>query len=427
VAGEPGRDPPPLFSKALGETCTIMTATLKILHTCETAMGGVGVYQKYLAGMNPDEVTQIILMPAEHAAIMDGDPRVLTYSLGRRGLGGVLSQIRALDRALEQEDPDVVVFHSSFSLLPLAATWLRRRRKNRPRLLYIAHCWAGAQYSGLKEHIVRRIEGGLSGCADLVVNISRNDLLTAQHHGYRGRHVMIETAVPDVTGAVRRDCFAPESETLNLLFVGRFDRQKGLDILLEALARAQRRRPDLRLHVIGSTVRAGRPAIFPPEVDIIGWVPPDEIDQWYRSADVLVVASRWEGLPLVIPEALRNGTPVVVSQRSGMEQLFDEGKEGFSYPLTIEALAERLATLDRAELRAMRPACRALYEKRYSMPRLHAEILRAYRDEIETSAPDRAVIAMRPRPRYGPPGATAKHRPPTPAPPAAGQTLRIPE
>lgn len=358
-----------------------MTSPLKILHTCETAMGGAGVYQKYLAGMSALDVKQFFLMPQEHAGIMEGDPRVLGYQLGKRGLGGVFRQIRALGKAIKRDTPDVVMFHSTFSLMALALTRLRRGRTKCPRLIYIAHGWAGEQYSGMKARVVQAVEGTLCGCADLVVNVSRNDLETAQRNGYRGRHVVIENAVPDVVTGTRNDCFAAQPEALHLLFVGRFDRQKGLDILLEALVRAQERRPELKLHVIGGAVRDGSGTVLPAEIDLIGWVPRDEIDQWYRSADALVVSSRWEGLPLVIPEALRNGTPVVVSQRSGMEQLLDEGQEGFSYPLAVEALAERLATLDRDQLRAMRPACRALYERRYSMPRLHAEILRAYRGE----------------------------------------------
>lgn len=360
-----------------------MASPLKILHTCETAMGGVGVYQKYLAEMSAQVVTQVFLMPQEHAAIMEGDTRVHGYALGKRGLGGVFRQIRALRMAIKREAPDVIVFHSTFSLFALALTRLRRGRAKRPRIIYIAHGWAGEQYSGMKRRLVRAAEGTLCGLADLVVNVSHNDLHTAMRYGYRGSHAVIENAVPDANAGARDDYFATEPGALHLLFVGRFDQQKGLDILLDAMAHAQQQRPNLKLHVIGGAVRDGSSLSLPETVDLIGWVPRDEVDGWCRSADAVVLASRWEGLPLVIPEALRNGTPVVVSQRSGMEKLFDEGKEGFSYPLTVEALAERLVTLDKAQLRGMRPACRALYERRYSMPRLHAEILCAYRNEIE--------------------------------------------
>lgn len=344
-------------------------------------MGGVGVYQKYLAAMSAQEVTQVFLMPQEHAGIMEADPRVQGYQLGKRGLGGVFRQVRALSKAIKRDKPDVVVFHSTFSLMALALTRLRRGSQTRPRLIYIAHGWAVDQYSGVKARVVRAVEGTLCGFADLVINVSHNDLETARRHGYRGRQVVIENAVPDVVEGVRDDCFADQSEALHLLFVGRFDRQKGLDILLEALARAQERRPDLKLHVIGGAVRDGSGAALPAEIDLIGWVQREEIDQWYRSADALVVPSRWEGFGLVVAEAFRNGTPVLVSERGALPDLLEEGVTGHVFSLEGDDLLNRLLTLDKSSLHAMRPACRALYERRYSMPRLHAEILRAYRGE----------------------------------------------
>jgi len=359
-----------------------MAHPLKILHTCETAMGGVGVYQKYLAGMDSVSVDQIFLMPEPHAGIMEGDPRVVTYPVSKRGPSAVLSQIRHLSQLMRRERPDVVVFHSTFSLFALFAARLFRLTRRRPRMLYFAHGWAADQYSGTKHWLVRTVEGNLCGLADLVVNVSQNDLDTARQKGYRGRQVLIENAVPDRTDEGQCVHFANAAEKLHLLFVGRFDRQKGLDVLLAALARAQEQRPDLQLHVIGGAVRGGDQAELPAGVHMVGWVPRNEVDRWYGSADALVVPSRWEGLPLVIPEALRNGTPVLVSRRSGMAKLFDEGVQGISFDLQVDALAKTLVSLDRERLRAMRPACRILYQERYSIERLYTGILNAYYDRL---------------------------------------------
>lgn len=359
-----------------------MSRKLKILHTCETAMGGVGVYQKNLAGMDMGVLEQLFLIPQPHAGIMKGDPRVVTYPLERRGAWAVFRQIRALALLIRSECPDVVVFHSTFSLFALLAMRLLWLGRSRPRMLYFAHGWAADQYGvGVKASCVRVIEGRLCGFADLIVNISRNDLQTARKYNYSGDHVLIENAVPDRESVVRYECFSNEPDEIHLLFVGRFDRQKGLDILLEAFALASDTRPDIRLHLIGSAVRSATYSTLPEGVDLIGWVQSDEIDQWYGSADVQIVPSRWEGLPLVIPEALRNGTPVITSRRSGMEDLFEEGRQGMSFDLSVEDLADLLISLDREFLRGMRPACRALYETRYSIVRLHAEILRAYRGD----------------------------------------------
>lgn len=355
-----------------------MVASLKILHTCETT-GGVGIYLRALSQMSPQDVSQIFHMPTEHTADLEGDPRLERYPRTKRGIVTLANQIRSLRRLIGREKPDVVVFHSTFSLLALVLTRLRRSRAKRPRLIYIAHGWAGDQYSGVRQRLVRTIEGCLCGFADLVINISQHDLETARRYDYRGHHVVIENAVPDAMAGARDDCFAAEPETLHLLFVGRFDRQKGLDILLKALTSAQESRPDLKLHVIGGAMRAGSAPVFPLEVDHLGWVPYEELDQWYRSADAIVVPSRWEGFGLVVAEALRNGTPALVSDRGALPDLIEEGATGHVFTLEGDDLRNSLLKLDKSNLLAMRSACRGLYERRYSMPRLHAEILRAYR------------------------------------------------
>lgn len=364
-----------------------MPKILKILHICETAMGGVGVYQKYLAEMPASDVEQTFLMPDTDARIMEGDPRVVTFPKRSRGVVTILRQIVQMLRQIRRDRPDVVVFHSTFSLFALLALRVACSFQARPKLIYIAHGWAADQYgSSRKAGLVRAVEGRLCALADLVVNVSRNDFETARRHGYRGHHLVIENAVPECRTDAVADRFTAAPDRLHLLFVGRFDRQKGLDILIESFARVRDQRPDIALHLIGDAVRGGRRPELPGDVDLIGWVPRDEIDHWYRSADALIVPSRWEGLPLVIPEALRNGTPVLVSRRSGMEHLFEEGVEGLGFDLEVAQLAERLRTLDRATLRAIRPACRALYLRRYSMGRLHAEMLNLYRGGVSVAS-----------------------------------------
>ena len=110
----------------------------------------------------------------------------------------------------------------------------------------------------------------------------------------------------------------------------------------------------------------------------MGWVSLDDVDSWYSSADALVVSSRWEGLPLVIPESLRNGTPVIISRRSGMQELISEGVSGVSFDLSVRELTKVLLSLQKEELNMMRSACRDLYESRYSMDRLFSELYGQY-------------------------------------------------
>ncbi len=275
--------------------------------------------------------------------------------------------------------PNIYFFHSTFTLFPLL---ILRVIGDKSPAVYCAHCWAASSddKETLKKKIIRQVEGRLCGLADLIVNVSQSDAQTAQDFGYRGNHVVVENAVAEPSPDARDDIFRRRSlKAINLLFVGRFDRQKGLDILLEAFQLAQVENPALHLHLVGEPVRGGQIPSLPTAVTHHGWIAPEQIDSYYRSADALVVPSRWEGLPLVIPEAYRNGTPVLVARTSWMEHLVEEGATGYSFAPNVGELAKLLALVDRQGLDKMRPQARALYEKRFAIERFSHEMARHLR------------------------------------------------
>lgn len=341
---------------------------MRVLNVCETARGGVGTYLDLISGLGARGIDMRYLLPREHAEILSLGPDRTTFARPRRGAAALRAMLAAFRTDLRRVDPDICFFHSSFALAALGA--MRLSGDRRPAL-YCPHGWAVTALgdSPAKQRVARAIEGRLSGLADRTLCVSAHEHEIARRYGYRGRFDVVENAVPDARPDARADLFATEPDAIHLLFVGRLDRQKGFDLLCEAMAQVAR--PDLRLHVVGEAVRGDAvTGGLPSGVRMQGWVPASRIDDWYRSADALIVPSRWEAFGLVVPEAFRNGTPVFCSDRGALPALVEPGRTGGHVTPTVPDLARLLASLDKTSLRAMRPACRAAYEARFRIGRL---------------------------------------------------------
>jgi glycogen synthase len=158
-----------------------------------------------------------------------------------------------------------------------------------------------------------------------------------------------------------------------LLAVGRLTAQKGVDVLLDALAR-----PGLEgavLDVVGDgdwrgrlEAQAGRLGLT-GRVNFPGWRDRDALAAVYRAADVFVLPSRDEGMPNVLLEAMASGLPAVASRVAGAEDLVADGETGFLVPPDDpEALATALRRLigDPALRAAMGARARMRAEREFS-------------------------------------------------------------
>jgi len=140
-----------------------------------------------------------------------------------------------------------------------------------------------------------------------------------------------------------------ENEVL-LAFVGRLDKQKGVDTLLEAMSMLAERGAAPRLVIAGAGPQR---KIIERFVDspagstcrYLGFV--HDVRGLLSAADVLVMPSRWEGLPLVAVEAMAAGLPVIASRCDGLKDVVIDGRTGlFVAPDDAAELAgqiERLA------------------------------------------------------------------------------------
>ncbi len=138
-----------------------------------------------------------------------------------------------------------------------------------------------------------------------------------------------------------------------LLFVGRLRLRKGVEVLLRALAILKEGGVLLRLRIAGDGEHraalehtAARFGVT-DQVDFLGRRAPAEIRWLLEHASALVVPSIYEGMPLVVLEAMVAGVPVVASRVSGIPEVVLEPETGWLVPPENPA-ALALALLDLA-------------------------------------------------------------------------------
>jgi D-inositol-3-phosphate glycosyltransferase len=183
-----------------------------------------------------------------------------------------------------------------------------------------------------------------------------------------------------------------------LLFVGRVEPLKGIDILLGAVTELDDERP-CRVLVIGgdSSAQQGEMAHLrflasrlgiADRVAFLGAVEHERLPYFYSAADVCVVPSFYESFGLVALEAMACGTPVVASRVGGLASTIRDGETGYLIPWRCpEPFAERIEVLlNNDELRdAFGNAARDSAE-RYRWSNVAEAVLNIY-DELTGGVP----------------------------------------
>jgi glycosyltransferase involved in cell wall biosynthesis len=179
--------------------------------------------------------------------------------------------------------------------------------------------------------------------------IVRKVLNSAGHIFADGQNLIED--IKDLTG--RRAEFLASARTLpvestapaelagsgpHFLYIGRWDRAKGPDVLLEAFSLVRRSLPDVRLHLFGGGVMEDRlrhRALQPDLVDAVhihGYADPTTATAYLKACDALVIPSRIESIPVIFSDALACSCPVVATAVGDLEKLVSEHRVGTVCP-----------------------------------------------------------------------------------------------
>jgi phosphatidylinositol alpha-mannosyltransferase len=157
--------------------------------------------------------------------------------------------------------------------------------------------------------------------------------------------------------------FRPRSRVgnghVNILFLGRLEKRKGLGYLLRAYLEARERDPRLRLTVVGDGRLRRRYEQFVeknrlPGIRFLGHVPDAHIAEQYANADIFCAPNVGrESFGIVLLEAMASGLPVIAADIPGFRQVVESGRTGILVPpKDASGLAEAISGLARdADLR----------------------------------------------------------------------------
>lgn len=183
-----------------------------------------------------------------------------------------------------------------------------------------------------------------------------------------------------------------------LYFIGRVSVEKRVDTIIQAIAKVE----NWSLFVIGDDVgeypkkmkRLSQEQGVEHRVRWLGW----QNNPWknVEDADAVVIASEYEGYPLVAIEAQANGIPVIATPVSGIEELITHGENGFLFPCgDWKALSDILYSIDKGTLPVIDPEiCKMKvlpFEKNTAVADFYNKIVMLYRDFRKNSNETRTV------------------------------------
>lgn len=263
---------------------------------------------------------------------------------------------RMLRTMMERENYDLVITHTS--LAAFFTRWAARGMKHRPPIVNVMHGYLfDDRTAGLKKLLLPAAEKLTAPQTDLLLTMNAwDDRWAREHRAARriefipGMGVALDRFVtpPETRDAMRRKLgLGPDD--VALIYPAEFSGRKNQAMLLRAMPSLPANvklllpgRGALRedMQALSRSLGLEGRVLFPGQVS--------DIPDWLAASDIAVSASRSEGLPFNIMEAMAAGLPAVASDVKGHTDLVTEGETGLLFPYDDEtafsAAVRRLAT-----------------------------------------------------------------------------------
>ena len=251
---------------------------------------------------------------------------------------------------LAKEQFDIVHLHEPFMIM-LCSAILRYSQTTNIGTFHAAEGKPGYNFGWpISRWILRRRARKLHG--HIAVSPAARD--------YHNRYVSAEYAI--IPNGIDLAHFRSDVEPiaqyrdgkLNILFVGRLEKRKGLKYLIDAFKKVHKENPETRLIVVGPGTRLrpkfekqARNAGLEKDIVFISDVSYNDLPRYYQTADIFCApATGQESFGIILLEAMALGKPVVASRISGYASVLTDDQEGLLVkPKNTGDLARALSKL----------------------------------------------------------------------------------
>ncbi|TAK93181.1 MAG: glycosyltransferase family 1 protein [Aquabacterium sp.] len=370
---------------------TNSAGTVQVLHCAETIKGGVATYLRELLVCQARDFgggSVAVVVPESQVSELPVPPGVLVITFPDK-CGRAINAMQlglAVARFVRRHQPRVVHAHSTYAgavVRPLLAAMGMASR-----VVYCPHGWAWDRGMGpMAFKLTQCVERVLARMGGKVVCISEHERHSALEAGLNPEqlHVVLNGVAEKAPAPQGMEPAWPQGRK-RLLFVGRFDRQKGVDLFCAAL----RELGDEAYGVLAGDFVLNDAQMFdlPGNAESVGWINSARLQTLFNSADVLVMPSRWEGFGLTAAEAMRAGVPVLASRVGGLPEVVAHGETGLLVePGDVSAIVDAVRRHTADEWRTMGSAGRDRFERMFTMERVHTQLRGLYAIQSDCISP----------------------------------------
>lgn len=190
------------------------------------------------------------------------------------------------------------------------------------------------------------------------------------------------------------DQLKEDKKEFNLLFLAVLIERKGILDLIDAsvlpISQADRQGKRLIFHIAGDgeLMEAAKMKVFAYGLEesyrFYGWVDENGKKRLLEKADLFILPSYNEGLPMSILEALSYGIPVISTKVGSIDEAISDGINGYLIePGDIDALSKRISELaTESPLKKMRVASRKMAEEKFSSEQYFKQVEKLYHQKI---------------------------------------------